>query len=59
MTEGVPDVFPCDKIPLHRQGGFNEIVGTVLYTIGKSGAYLNGNVQVVDGGRISVMPGTY
>jgi hypothetical protein len=51
--------MPVDKIPVQRQGSFDEIASTILYTIGKGGAYLNGNVQVIDGGRLSTFPATY
>jgi THO complex subunit 3 len=59
MTEGVPPEFAYDLVPAHRQGNFNEIAGTLLYMVGKSGAYLNGSVQLVDGGRLSVFESTY
>jgi hypothetical protein len=59
MTEGVKAEFPYNEVPAHRQGNFNELAGTLLYLVGKSGGYLNGSVQVVDGGRLSVMPATY
>jgi NAD(P)-dependent dehydrogenase (short-subunit alcohol dehydrogenase family) len=59
MTAGAPPTFPCDKIPAGRQGNFEEISGTILYLVGKAGGYVNGNVQVVDGGRLGQMPATY
>ena len=59
MTVGAPQVSPYNKIPAGRQGNYDEIAGTILYLVSKSGAYVNGNVQVVDGGRLSMMPGTY
>lgn len=59
MTQGAKQEFPYDEIPAHRQGNLNELAGTLLYMVGKSGAYLNGSVQVVDGGRLSVMYSTY
>lgn len=59
MTTGIPSEYPVDKIPAQRPGNFEEITGTLLYTVGRSGAYLNGNTQVIDGGRLLVLPGTY
>ncbi|KAE9972997.1 hypothetical protein EG328_004655 [Venturia inaequalis] len=59
MTAGAPSTFPCDKIPAGRQGNFEEMSGTILYMVGKAGGYLNGNVQVIDGGRLGQMPATY
>lgn len=59
MTAGAPDEWPFDKIPAGRQGTFDEITGTILSLVGRSGAYTNGQVVVVDGGRLSQMPTTY
>jgi len=59
MTTGIPNEYPVDKIPAQRPGNYEEITGTLLYTVGRSGAYLNGNAQIIDGGRLLVMPGTY
>ncbi|KAK3050913.1 hypothetical protein LTR09_007991 [Extremus antarcticus] len=46
-------------IPAERLGKTDDIVGTLLYMASAAGAYLNGNVQVLDGGRISQLNGTY
>ncbi|KAF2225328.1 hypothetical protein BDZ85DRAFT_91795 [Elsinoe ampelina] len=59
MTAGGAVEFPVDKVPAGVPGAFEDMAGTVLYTVGKAGSYLNGNVQVLDGGRLSVMPATY
>lgn len=59
MTAGIPPKFPYEKVPLGRQGTYDEIAGTLLYLVGKSGGYVNGNVSVVDGGRLTEMPSTY
>jgi hypothetical protein len=59
MTEGLQMDFPVDAIPAHRPGTYDEITSTFLYMVGRSGAYLNSSVQLVDGGRLAVMPGTY
>ncbi|KAF2436087.1 NAD(P)-binding protein [Tothia fuscella] len=59
MTTHAPPQFPFDKIPAGRQGTNEELAGTILYLVGKGGAYVNGNVSVVDGGRLSQMPATY
>ena len=59
MTAGAKTEYPYNEIPAHRQGTIDEMAGTVLYMVGKSGGYLNGSVQVVDGGRLGVMPATY
>ncbi|PNS15925.1 hypothetical protein CAC42_4326 [Sphaceloma murrayae] len=59
MTVGGATEFPVNKIPASVPGQFEDMAGTILYTVGKAGSYLNGNVQVLDGGRLSVMPATY
>jgi THO complex subunit 3 len=59
MTTHVPPQFPFDKVPSGRQGTYDEIAGTILYLVGRGGAYVNGNVSVVDGGRLGQMPATY
>lgn len=51
--------LPWTKIPAGRQGAFNEIVGALLYLVGKAGAYVNGACEITDGGRLSVMNATY
>jgi NAD(P)-dependent dehydrogenase (short-subunit alcohol dehydrogenase family) len=59
MTTHVPPKFAFNLVPAGRQGTYEEISGTILYLVGKGGAYTNGNVQVVDGGRLTQMPSTY
>lgn len=60
MTAGHhPTTFSYTAVPAGRQGSFEDISGMILFMVGKSGAYLNGAVQVTDGGRLSVMPGTF
>jgi NAD(P)-dependent dehydrogenase (short-subunit alcohol dehydrogenase family) len=46
-------------IPVTRVGVEDDMMGTVLYVASKAGAYLNGNITVLDGGRLSQFPGTY
>jgi len=46
-------------IPAERVGRGEDMAGTVMFMASKAGAYLNGNVTVVDGGRVSQLPGTY
>jgi hypothetical protein len=59
MTGGLKQDHPVESIPAQRPGTFDEIASTFLYTIGTGGAYLNGNCQIIDGGRLSNMPATY
>lgn len=46
-------------VPLGRTGDESEMVGTVLWMASKAGAYCNGNVVVMDGGRLGNQPTTY
>lgn len=59
MTQGAPEAYPFDKVPAGRLGTYDEITGTILSLVGRSGAYTNGSVVIVDGGRLSQMPATY
>jgi len=59
MTASVKDELSVDVVPAGRKGTFDDIAGVALYLIGRGGAYVNGNVQVADGGRLSIFPGTY
>ncbi|RYP54698.1 hypothetical protein DL769_010303 [Monosporascus sp. CRB-8-3] len=46
-------------IPARRFGGDEEMAGAILYLSSRSGSYTNGSILVTDGGRLSVMTGTY
>lgn len=51
--------FPKSFIPLERTGDEQDMAGTILYLASRSGAYLNGLILVIDGGRLTAMPGSY
>lgn len=51
--------FGREMIPLTRAGGEEDIAGLVLFMAGASGGYLNGNITVTDGGRMSVLASSY
>ncbi|KAH8427187.1 SDR family NAD(P)-dependent oxidoreductase [Aspergillus melleus] len=58
--KGVSDgSFKRETVPLTRAGGAEDIGGLVLYMAGAAGGYLNGNITVTDGGRLSVLPSSY
>ncbi|KAF2266804.1 WD40 repeat-like protein [Lojkania enalia] len=59
MTEGIDPRYGTSEIPQGRMGNVNDIAGLTLFLVGKSGAYINGTVQLTDGGRLSVWPSTY
>ncbi|PYH87816.1 short-chain dehydrogenase [Aspergillus ellipticus CBS 707.79] len=46
-------------IPARRFGGDEEMAGAILYLSSRAGSYSNGSILVTDGGRLSVMTGTY
>ncbi|KIV99816.1 uncharacterized protein PV09_08620 [Verruconis gallopava] len=52
-------VYPASVIPEERIGDEQDIAGAILFLASRAGAYLNGNVLITDGGRLSVMPSSY
>jgi NAD(P)-dependent dehydrogenase (short-subunit alcohol dehydrogenase family) len=50
---------PAKLIPEKRAGEETDIAGVALFLASKAGSYLNGNVLVCDGGRLSIVPSTY
>lgn len=59
MTTHILAQFGTNQVPQGRMGNVNDIGGLTLFLVGKGGAYVNGTVQVSDGGRLAVFPGTY
>ncbi|KAF2101950.1 NAD(P)-binding protein [Rhizodiscina lignyota] len=59
IAGGQEGSFPVNSVPAGRKGNFEEMAGCILHLVGKSGAYLNGTVQITDGGRLSVFQGTF
>ncbi|KAL5115204.1 hypothetical protein ACEQ8H_006878 [Pleosporales sp. CAS-2024a] len=59
MTVGNPTVFGTNHIPQGRPGNMNDISGVILFLVGKGGAYINGSVQLTDGGRLGMFPAVY
>ncbi|GAB7363390.1 hypothetical protein MBLNU230_g3668t1 [Neophaeotheca triangularis] len=51
--------FDKSFIPAQRLGSGEDVGGTVLYLASRAASYVNGNVLVMDGGRISQLPGVY
>jgi THO complex subunit 3 len=59
MTTHQPKKFGTAAVPQGRMGSVQDVAGLLLFLVGKGGAYINGSVQITDGGRLGVMPGTY
>lgn len=67
MTRGVvqavqqltPEEYAIQVSPLGRHGRTEDAAGCILWLASKAGAWLSGNVIVTDGGKLSVIPGTY
>ncbi|KAA1476858.1 NAD-P-binding protein [Dentipellis sp. KUC8613] len=60
MTAGVvPDKDVAQDVPLQRAGGADDMAGMILYLASRAGAYVNGTVHMLDGGRMAIFPSTY
>ncbi|KAF1962316.1 NAD(P)-binding protein [Byssothecium circinans] len=51
--------YAKDFVPAQRVWTPSDMAGTVLFLTSKAGGYVNGNVLVTDGGRLSIIPSTY
>ncbi|KAF1939251.1 NAD(P)-binding protein [Clathrospora elynae] len=51
--------WPREYIPEQRPGDVKDMSGTILFLSSRAGSYINGNVLLIDGGGISLLPGTY
>lgn len=59
LGPGHGGVFEPSFVPAERAGKEEDIAGAILYLASKAGAYLNGSVVVVDGGRLGTLISTY
>lgn len=59
MTVSNPAKYGTNQIPQGRMGSASDIAGLTLFLVGKGGAYVNGTVQLTDGGRLGVFPAVY
>jgi NAD(P)-dependent dehydrogenase (short-subunit alcohol dehydrogenase family) len=59
LNEGEEGKIDENVIPAGRVGNEEDVAGAVLYMASRAGAYLNGSVVVMDGGRLGVLPSTY
>ncbi|KAM6494296.1 hypothetical protein JOM56_010657 [Amanita muscaria] len=53
-----PEVL-AQSVPLKRVGTEKDMAGTILFLASSAGAYVNGAVWLVDGGRIGTVASTY
>ena len=58
-THNKEGTWPKAEIPLTRSGDEEDMAGVILWLCSRAGSYINGNVVVSDGGRLSVFPATY
>lgn len=59
MAEKEKEGWPRDQIPEQRAGDAQDMAGAILFLVSRAGAYINGNVLITDGGRLSIIPATY
>lgn len=65
MTTSPTPTFKLDPkalaaaVPLRRVGTQEDMAGTILFLASRAGAYVNGAVWLVDGGRIGTVPSNY
>ncbi|GJC81233.1 short-chain dehydrogenase/reductase SAT3 [Colletotrichum liriopes] len=50
---------PKEMVPLQRMGDTQDLAGAMLYLASRAGAYCNGTVITVDGGRLGNFPTTW
>lgn len=58
-THNVEGTFGKDVVPATRTGDEEDMAGCILWLCSRAGAYINGNILVTDGGRLSVVPSAY
>ncbi|KAH7157644.1 hypothetical protein B0J13DRAFT_175480 [Dactylonectria estremocensis] len=59
-SASVPVVsVPATAVPMRRLGDEQDMAGTLLYLASRAGAYTNGAVVTVDGGRLGNFPAVF
>ncbi|KAI0718198.1 NAD-P-binding protein [Cerioporus squamosus] len=60
MVDGlISDEYVRAGVPLHRAGTIDDMGGLILFLSSRAGAYVNGTVQLIDGGRLLLYPSSY
>ncbi|KAF2026462.1 NAD(P)-binding protein [Setomelanomma holmii] len=59
VKDGAYEKFSEDFIPAERAGDVKDMAGAILFLASRAGGYVNGNVLLTDGGRLSIQPATY
>lgn len=55
----IPMAIPVEEIPLGHAGDEEDMASAILFLASQGGKYMNGNVVVIDGGRIGIGPAVY
>ncbi|KAI9660760.1 MAG: hypothetical protein M1831_003452 [Alyxoria varia] len=50
---------PVDRIPMTRFGREEDMAGAVLHLMSPAGGYVDGALQILDGGRLGLGPSSY
>lgn len=60
MVDGlISDEYVRAGVPMHRAGTMDDMAGLILFLTSRAGAYMNGTVQLIDGGRLLLYPSSY
>ncbi|KAG1821293.1 NAD(P)-binding protein [Suillus variegatus] len=58
-TQNLTPALLAQAVPLGRAGTLSDISGPILFLAGPAGAYVNGAVWLVDGGRVGSVASSY
>ncbi|KAG1743178.1 NAD(P)-binding protein [Suillus paluster] len=58
-TQHLTPALLAQSVPLGRAGSLSDISGPILFLAGPAGAYVNGAVWLVDGGRVGSVASSY
>lgn len=55
----IEGAFPPALNPAQRLGSEKDMAGVFLYMASQAGSFLNGSVNLIDGGALTQLPSTY